>query len=268
MKSKSITVFGPRTYSRGQRGVPILEAPLQEAAVAAADQFAPTEFDLLVVIPELEIAGMRPDLWIGHFDEDVFRARLDADIQACTAPYPLAIALILRRLGPTTIDRLCQPSGGLGDRRRVQRGVTELVERGVAVREEDAIVLSPLYRSAEARGVAVEAKVNRWRKAARQAQMWRRFVSGTWLMFPTSYLSSVPRQAPAIRGMGLAVFDGEEASVIRRPRLTRGRAYGQLVLEEHIYARWRAEHAPATKRGPTRPASLSCGTAPALLPTH
>jgi hypothetical protein len=230
MEPKSITMLAPRLYPRGQRGVPTVEAPLQEAAAAAADRLAPPGFDRLLVIPELEIAGLRPDVWIGHFDEDVFRVRREAGVETCTAPFPLAVVLALRRLGPTSVDRLCHPPCGLGNRRRVQRGVGELVDRGMAVRDESAIALTPIYHSAGARGVVVEAKVNRWRKAARQAQMSRRFFNGTWLMFPASYLPSVPRQTPMIRGMGIAVLDGEDVRVVRRPRLTIGQAHGRLLL--------------------------------------
>lgn len=237
-----ITELGPRTYSPTQRGIPSAEAPLHEAAIAAAEMLAPPDCERLMVIPELEVCGMRPDLWIGCFDDEQFCRRVEAGIEACTAPYPLAIAHELRRLGGTSsIERLCAPARQLGDRRRVLRGLVELAERGLVQRDDGMVALSPAWSPAEARGVGVEAKVGRWRKAVRQVQMWRPYLNGAWLVFPSSYLVHVPRQREALRSMGIAVVDEEGTRIVRRPRLTVGRTYSRALLEEHLYARWRTE---------------------------
>jgi hypothetical protein len=247
--------LAPRVYSLNQRGVPSNEAPLQDAAAAAARLLAPPSCRQLLVIPELEVGGVRPDLWIGCLDEESFAQRARAGIEPCTAPLPLSIANVLRRLGGTaTIDRLASPSRRLGDRSRVLRGISELVERGLAVREEGGIRLSGAWTAAQAEGVAVEVKMDQWRKALRQVQMWRRFVNGAWMVFPDSYLRAVPRQRPGTRGIGLAtVNEGGELRVIRRPRLVIGQSSARTVLEEHLYARWLAEgldkRARAIERG-------------------
>ncbi len=244
-----ITELAPRTYSPTQRGIPSAEAPLHEAAVAAAAILAPPGCERLMVIPELEVCGMRPDLWIGCFDDEQFCRRAEAGIEACTAPYPLAIAHELRRLGGTSsIERLCAPARQLGERRRILRGLAELAERGQVRQEGGTVALSEAWMPAEARGVGVEAKVGRWRKAVRQVQMWRPYLNGAWLVFPSSYLPHVPRQREALRSMGIAIVDEEGAQIVRRPRLTVGRTYSRALLEEHLYARWRTEALASTKQ--------------------
>ena len=165
--------------------------------------------------------------------------------EACTAPYPLAVAGALRRLGGlASVDELASPSLRLGERRRIQRGVSDLVERGLALRDNGTVVLSPTFKPANVRGVGVEAKMGRWRKAVRQTQMWRHAVNGAWLLFPATYLTHVPRQRPGMRSLGLAAMEETGAiSVIRQPRLTVGRPATQMLAEEHLYARWRSEAA-------------------------
>ena len=102
-----ITKLSARPYDPNERGIPAAEAPLQEAAAAAASQLAPPGYRQLTVIPELELGGMRPDLWIGYFDDGLFEARIEAGIEPCTAPYPLAIATELRgQGGSAAVSRL------------------------------------------------------------------------------------------------------------------------------------------------------------------
>lgn len=242
MPKPEIRYLAPRSYAVNQRGVPSVEAPLQEAAAAAARALAPSDCRQLLVIPELEVHGVRPDLWIGCVDERNFLRRARLGIEPCTAPLPLSIAVeIRRRGGAATVDRLASSNGPLGDRSRVLRGVALLVERGLAVREEGEVRLVSAWAPARAEGVAVETKVGQWRRALRQVQMWRRFVNGAWMVFPASYLSAVPRQRPGMRAIGLATVDGGSLAVIRRPRLTVGQPFARAVLEEHLYLRWLAE---------------------------
>lgn len=240
MGSRSIVHLSPREYSPKQRGVPGPEAALHKAASASANLFAPPDWGKLVVIPELDIGGIRPDLWIGSFNEKVFRRRLDAGLGACTAPYALGIVRALRRLGgEASIDQLASRALRLGERRRIQRGVSDLVDRGLAERDNGSVLLHPRFVVADARGVGVEAKLGRWRKAVRQVQMWRTALNGAWLLFPESYLGQVPRQRPGMRSIGLAVADESgTVSIVRRPRLTTGPSVGRLLAEEHLYARW------------------------------
>lgn len=222
---------------------------MHEAAVAAADLLAPPDCDHLVVIPELELGGMRPDLWIGYFDDEQFEARIEARIEPCTAPFPLKLAYELRRDGGSnSIDRLCAPARGLGSRRRILRGLGELAERGIAARDGRGVELSPAWGSARARGVGVEAKVGRWRRAVRQVQMSSLFLNGAWLVFPQSYLSHFPRGSIALRSFGIAVVDGGRLQVVRRPRLRASRGASHALLEEHLFCRWRDEVLVAAKR--------------------
>lgn len=243
MGSTSIIQLAPRLYSPEQRGVPTAEAPLHEAAMASARLFAPPKLRKLVVVPELEIAGVRPDLWIGSFSEKNFQRRLAGNLEPCTAPYPLAVADVIRRLGGEAgIDELLTTPFRLGDRRRVQRGIAELVDRGLAFRDEGRIRLNRAFKPAGVRGVGVEAKLGRWRKAVRQAQMWRSFVNGAWLLFPASYLPHVPRQRAGMRSLGLAVAEEDRTlTIVRQPRLIVGRPLARALTEEHLYARWKSE---------------------------
>jgi hypothetical protein len=266
MVETKIKRLAERTYSPRQRGIPRLEAPLQDAAAAAAGLLAPRGCRELLVIPELEVSGVRPDLWIGCVDEESFRKRSAMGIAPCTAPYPLAIAYELRRLGGSArIERLSTSARQLGERPRILRGVAELVERGIAVREEGDVRLVNDWRPAGAEGVAVEAKVGQWRKTLRQVQMWRRFVNGAWMVFPHSYLGSVPRQRPGTRAIGLATVEGDDLRVIRRPRLIVGQPQARALLEEHMYGRWLAEglgrgqwsRQHGGRKRPPKPASVS-----------
>ncbi len=242
MVETKVKRLAERTYSPRQRGVPSLEAPLQDAAARAAGMLAPRGCRELLVIPELEVGGVRPDLWIGCVDEASFRERSAMGIVPCTAPYPLTLAHELRRLGGSArIEQLSSPARQLGERPRILRGVAELVERGIAVREEGEVRLVSSWRPAGAEGVAVEAKIGQWRKTFRQVQMWRRFVNGAWMVFPDSYLGSIPRQRPGMRAIGLATVEGEDLRVIRRPRLIVGQPLARALLEEHLYGRWLVE---------------------------
>lgn len=239
MKSTSITRLTSRPYSPEQRGVPMAEAELHEAALAAAETLAPPDCPHLIVIPELEIGSMRPDLWIGYFNDEQFQTRVEAGIEPCTAPYPLKVAYELRRLGGLcSLERLCSPARGLGERRRILRGLAELIERGLAERNEGAVRLNAAWTPAEAHGVGVEAKVGRWRKAVRQVQMSGAFLNGAWLVFPSSYLPNFPRGQKALRNLGVAVVESDALRVIRKPRLRSGRNDDRVLLEEHLYARW------------------------------
>lgn len=241
MEPSSITVLEPRAYGPQQRGVPKAEAALQDAVSAMASIFAPEGCRPLNVVPELDAWGSRPDFWIGSFNETSFRTRALAGIDACTAPFPLAVACMLRRHGETSVDRLSAPSLRLGDRRRVQRAISELVNGGLALREGESVALDPRFEPADPRGVGVETKVGRWRRAVRQAQMWRPLMNGVWLVFPRSYISQVPRQRPGVRNFGIAVVDEGHVEVVRRPRLIVGRPLSRMLLEEHLYARWLAD---------------------------
>jgi hypothetical protein len=242
MGTTPITRLASRTYSPEQRGVPMAEAQLHEAAVAEAETLAPPDCPHLIVIPELEIGGMRPDLWIGYFDDEQFQVRVEAGIEPCTAPYPLKVAFELRRLGGLcSLERLCSPTRGLGERRRIMRGLAELVERGLAERNEGAVRLSVAWAPAQALGVGVEAKVGRWRKAVRQVQMSGAFLNGAWLVFPGSYLPHFPRGQKPLRNLGVAVVEQDGLRVVRKPRLRSGRNGNRVLLEEHLYARWREE---------------------------
>ena len=242
MATVEITQLTPRTYSPTQRGIPSAEAPLHEAAVAAAEILAPPGCEHLIVIPELDVGGMRPDLWIGYFDDEQFRIRVEAGLEACTAPYPLSVAYELRRLGGAcSIEQLCSPARRLGERRRVLRGLAELVERGFVERDQRSVILNAAWAPASARGVGVEAKVGRWRKAVRQVQMSGAFLNGAWLVFPDSYLPHFPRGEQALRHLGIGVVQDGALRVVRKPRLRCGRDARRVLLEEHLYARWRAE---------------------------
>ncbi len=248
MVEAKVKRLAEREYAPRQLGVPSVEAPLHEAVVRDASLLARRGCHELLVIPELEVAGVRPDVWIGSVDEESFTTRRAARIRPCTAPYPLAIAYELRRLGGTaTVERLASPGLRLGERPRVQRGVGDLVERGIARREEGVVRLVEAWTPAKAEGVAVEAKVGQWRKTLRQVQMWRRFVNGAWMVFPDSYLGSIPRQRPGTRSIGLATVRGGELRIIRRPRLVAGRPRARQLLEEHLYARWLEESAGLRK---------------------
>jgi len=266
MVETKIKRLAERSYSPRQRGVPSLEAPLQNAAARAAGLLAPRGCREVLVIPELEVGGVRPDLWIGCVDEESFKKRSAGGIAPCTAPHPLAIAFELRCLGGSArIERLSTSARQLGERPRILRGLAELVERGIAVREEGEVRLVSGWAPAGAEGVAVEAKVGQWRKALRQVQMWRRFVNGAWMVFPSSYLGSVPRQRPGTRAIGLAAVEGDELRVIRRPRLTVGQPMARALLEEHLYGRWLAEglgrerrsRQHAGRKRPRKPASVT-----------
>jgi hypothetical protein len=248
MVETKIKRLAERTYSPRQRGVPSLEAPLQDAAARAARLLAPRGCRELLVIPELEVGGVRPDLWIGCVDERNFKQRSAAGIAPCTAPQPLAIAHEVRRLGGiASIEQLTSSAQRLGERPRVLRGISELVERGIAVREDGEVRLVGAWRPADAEGVAVEAKIGQWRRALRQIQMWRHFVNGAWVVFPESYLASVPRQRPGTRAIGLATVEGDSLRVIRRPRLIVGQPLARALLEEHLYGRWLTEDVSVNK---------------------
>lgn len=99
--------------------------------------------------------------------------------------------------------------------------------------------LSALARPAVHTSVGVEAKIDNWRRALKQAQGIEAFVDGVWLAFPDQYLHNVPRTRPGLKRFGIITVSSEgEAIVVRKPRGHRSVGFARAIAEEHLYARW------------------------------
>jgi len=221
-------------------GIPIREAEVHAAVAAVASDLLPKpgpEGDL-VVAEELALAYGRPDIVAASVDLALFRRWRTKRIAPCTAPLALAAALALAKLGgEAAIEDFANREANGVARSRLRRSVGTLVELGWVRRSSDKVVLRLAPGEALQAASGVEAKLNNWRRAARQVQSWEPYVDAVWLAFPATYVKHVPRTV-ALRRFGLiSVADGA-ASIIRRPSGLRARGVRHVLLEQHIYARW------------------------------
>jgi hypothetical protein len=197
----------------------------------------------LLIIGELALGHGRPDVTAAAVDSHAWRARERAGIEPITAPLPLAVAYALEGLsGPGTLAelRLALPRHSAA---AVNKGVRELARRGwLASSKGDLLVLERRTKPRLAAVAAVEAKVDNWRRAARQAVAWINHVDAAWLAFPKSYLRNVPRRDPYIARLGLITVEGAatRGQSVRRPRSAKARGVQRRITEEQIYARWLA----------------------------
>lgn len=192
----------------------------------------------LVVAHELALAYGRPDVVAAAVELGQWRAWRKRKIEPCTAPLALATALALsKRGGRASADALVASNGGKGSRSRTRRSLATLVELGWVRRQGEMFVLRLEPGAAVLAVSGVEAKLNNWRRAVRQAQSWESYVDAAWLAFPLSYLPHVPR-TPPLRRFGLIAVEGGEARIIRRPSGRRANGVRHLLIEQHLYARW------------------------------
>jgi hypothetical protein len=199
----------------------------------------------LVIIGELVLGSGRADVAVAKIDLRGWRARARAGVGPLTAPLPLAVAVALERAGGR---------GSLADLRRalprhpprsVAKGARELARAGwLGADASGELVLERRTRPAMSSVAAVEAKVDNWRRAARQAIAWINLVDAAWLAFPDAYLRNVPRRDPYLSRLGLIGVDpGGAGRAVRRPRSARARGLARRMTEEQVYARWLAAEA-------------------------
>lgn len=239
----------PDPHSDGQRGVPRPEREglIHDAVVAMGRNLLPkgSQPGTLLIIGELVLGHGRPDVTVAAIDSRAWRARMRAEIEPITAPLPLTVACALEELsGRGTLAELRQalPRHSAA---AVNKGARELANRGwLASNKGGLLVLERRTKPGLGAVAAVEAKVDNWRRAARQAIAWINHVDAAWLAFPKSYLRNVPRRDPYIARLGLIAVNGDasKGQSVRRPRSAKARGVQRRITEEQIYARWLAAH--------------------------
>jgi len=195
----------------------------------------------LLLVGELALGHGRPDVTAATVNSRGWRARQRAGIEPITAPLPLAVACALESLSG---------GGTLADLRRalprysaaaVSKGARQLARHGwLAPNKNGLLVLERRTKPCLEAVAAVEAKVDNWRRAARQAISWINHVDAAWLAFPKGYLRNVPRRDPYLVRLGLIAVDSltAEGHAVRRPRSAKARGVQRRITEEQIYARW------------------------------
>lgn len=226
----------------GGRGEPIDEERLHHALADAPSLMLPRPpRTRLIVIRELVLPNGRPDIVIAAVDYQRLIKRTDAGIPAITAAsLAYVIAETRRSGGRTAIKALIGRQKSLTAKDRVMRAISRLSSLDVGAIRSGVLTLQPvLTRPVVVELHAVEAKLNGWSKATRQAHAWDRFVNSSWLAFPESYLSHVPRRAPALRSFGLVGVDRDNAvNIVRRARFRAVAPLNAVLAEEAILARW------------------------------
>jgi hypothetical protein len=235
----------PTYVSARVLGVPKAEAELQTAVYKLAGELVPAEAQRgkrVIVVPELELPYGRPDLVVAAVDLREWRRWSAREVRPCTAPGPLAAALVLQRLGGVAtfadIKMATQPVR----RASLSNALGALDACGLVVRIEETFRLRTRIGHAVAFAAGVEVKLNNWRRAARQAQSWEGKVDSAWLAFPHAYLTHVPR-VPGLKRFGLIGVEGSAAFIVRRARGPRASVEKHVVLEQHIYRRWLEQEA-------------------------
>lgn len=233
-------------YGAATRGVPVAEAALHRAVLNLGRELVrrPRSAEgTLVLVNELGLSYARADVVAAVVDLELWRRRKRQGILPCTAPQPLSLALRMRDLKhPISAERLL---GGLegSERDRLRRALAELVRRRWVRHTTAGYRLSTVTRPAVKTLAAVEAKVDSWRRAVRQAQGLEASVDAAWLAFPASYVAKVPRQRPGLQRLGIISVEMGEARVVRRPSGRTASAGARALSEEHLYARWLQERA-------------------------
>ena len=197
----------------------------------------------LLLVAELALGHGRPDVTAAAVNSGGWRARQRAGIEPITAPLPLAVACALEGLsGRGTLADLRQalPRHSAA---AVNKGARQLAHRGwLASNKDGFLVLERRTKPCLEAVAAVEAKVDNWRQAARQAIAWINYVDAAWMAFPKNYLRNVPRRDPYIARLGLISVDSlaTRGQAVRRPRSAKARGVQRRITEEQIYARWLA----------------------------
>ena len=105
----------------------------------------------------------------------------------------------------------------------------------------------------------VEAKVDNWRQAARQAIAWINYVDAAWMAFPKNSLRNVPRRDPYIARLGLIPVDSlaTRGQAVRRPRSAKRRNASSNYRSKSTHAGL----PPSLKRKSRSPATPTTGRA-------
>jgi hypothetical protein len=226
----------------GGRGDPVEEERLHFALADAAQLiFDRPPRSRVIVIHELVLPNGRPDVAFAAVDMQRLRRRTEAGISSITAPaLAYVVAEARRRRGRMRVNDLVRRQSSAEAINRVTRAISRLSSLGVVSVSGDTLILHrTLQRPILHELHAVEAKLNGWSKAARQAHGWDRFVDSSWLAFPDSYLSHVPRRASALRSFGLLSVDHDDAvGVVRRARARAVTPLNRTLAEEAVLARW------------------------------
>jgi hypothetical protein len=255
------TLFRSKEQTARIRGIPILEAAVHDAVLELGAALLPRdEVDgKLIVAQEFVLPYGRPDVVAAVVDTRVWSAWRRKGIEPCTAPLPLATALLLAGLGGrASVGDLLRPSARRSERSRVRGALAALARRKWVERKGDVFALRISSGDSLRSVSAVEAKLNNWRRAVRQVQSWEGHVDAVWLAFPASYLPNVPRTQP-FRRFGLIQVEGEQAQIVRRATGPRARGVRRALTEQYLYARWLAEVSEVTRS----PATLKTATAAA-----
>lgn len=254
-------LFPRKEETARTRGVPVLEAPVHEAVLQLGAELLPSvEVERrVVVVQELVLPYGRPDVVAAHVDATVWAAWRGKGVEPCTAPLPLAAALAIARLGGRArIEDLQRVSAARAERGRVRGALAALGKRGWVEREDDVFVLRLVPGDALQSVSGVEAKLNNWRRAARQVQSWESHVDAVWLAFPAPYLPHVPRRQQ-LRRFGLIRVDGDRARIVRRPTGPRSRGVRRALMEQSLYTRWLAEVSTTATHPSLRPVLAPAG---------
>lgn len=194
------------------------------------------------VAPELPLLGGRPDLIVGTGRIGDWQARFDAGVEPLTSRSAVALAVYMEsrssRLEWNTSDLVRRLE--LTPRTKLVRSVYQLQTSGwLETTDSGNFRLHPQAHSALISVSAVEAKVGRWRSAARQAMAWLALVDHGLLAFPSTYIPNVPRSNPYIAGLGLiSIENGVTVNILRKSRHRRPVPVGRRLTEEYLYKRW------------------------------
>jgi len=235
-------------YGGRIRGIPVAEALLHEAVLSLGDELITRDHGpgSLLLAHELPLSHSRPDVVGAVVDLATWRRRKRQGVAACTAPQALKVAMALQRLDrPSTIDDVAAAMTGLG-RPQIRKAIAELDGRNWIRRSKAGVRLAAATRRAVTSLVAVEAKVDNWRRAVRQAQGTEVYVDDVWLAFPQTYLRNVPRGRRGLRRFGLIAVDDRTPRIVRKPSGRKATPLARALTEEHLYAGWLRATSSAT----------------------
>jgi hypothetical protein len=195
------------------------EAKLQRAVEANLSAIFPRRRkDLVLVLGSLTLGAGRPDILLARFDEQVTRLS-NVDPQARTLlPY-------LRSAKRTTAQ-------GIARRLRrslsfVERALAQLVEARIVTRKRAIYSLSQRWRAIIPDIVAVEIKVDNWRRGISQAARNRIFSHRSYLGLPESIAWRI-RTDKLFKTFGIGIIGiapSGQVQIVRAARRTKPKVW-------------------------------------------
>jgi hypothetical protein len=197
------------------------EYEMQDVVVQRIDQLVPEGRDVDCVVAEMQGEVGVIDLLAVTFDDRALEHRIKAGIPAITLPLRVQVLDLLWRPRPMRIETLARRVGS-SPRALTHSTLGPLAEMGAVEFGRDSVRPTGAWQPVAAGLTAIELKLNKWKKALRQADNAAFGVDRAWVVVDAE------RARPAIAardqfklfgvGLAIAATDGSLREIVRPSR--------------------------------------------------